>query len=427
MRVAILTLTYHPDHTGSAVYATDLARFLGERGHDVTVITSFPHYPNWKKQPRDKGTLFRTEQQGRVRILRGYIYVPASVTPWTRILYELSFLASLTANALRAGAQALVVAVSPPILVGAVGRLLALRSRCGFVCYVQDLQLDAALSLRMLRPGLMTRLLSRIEGSLYRGASLVVTISEGMRRRIQGKGAGRNNLVVIPNWIDAARASREVPSGMFRCRFPQLGDRPLVGYAGNMGVKQSLHTLVEAAKVLQDRQSDVQVLLVGDGAVRRNLEALVAASSLRNVHILPTQSPSEYQELLSDIEICVILQAHAAGEVFFPSKLLGILARGRPVIIAADSESELADAGRASGCAEIVPPEDPVALADAILQLHESPRRRSEMGSEAAPYLKQFDRSRLLKALEHALLETASRRGTSRLVDTIDSRGADQA
>ena len=80
MRVAILSLTYYPDHTGSAVYATDLARFLGERGHDVTVITTFPHYPSWKKQPGDKGTLFRTEKHGRVRVLRGYTYVPASVT-----------------------------------------------------------------------------------------------------------------------------------------------------------------------------------------------------------------------------------------------------------------------------------------------------------------------------------------------------------
>ena len=194
-----------------------------------------------------------------------------------------------------------------------------------------------------------------------------------------------------------------------------------------MGVKQSLHTLVEAAKVLQDRQSNVQVLLVGDGAVRRNLEALVASSGLRNVHILPTQSPSEYQQLLSDIEICVIPQAHAAGEVFFPSKLLGILARGRPAIIAADSDSELAEAGRASGCAEIVPAADPVALADAILKLHESPARRSEMGVKAAPYLKQFERSRLLEALEDALLDTASRRAALRLVDTIGGRSADQS
>src|SRR5437773_201612 len=94
MRVVILSSTYHPDHTGSAVYATDLASFLHQRGHDVTVITSFPHYPSWKKRVGDRGVLFRSDEQDGVRVLRAYTYVPGRVTAWTRILYETTFLAS---------------------------------------------------------------------------------------------------------------------------------------------------------------------------------------------------------------------------------------------------------------------------------------------------------------------------------------------
>ena len=152
MRVAILSLTYYPDHTGSAVYATDLARFLGERGHDVTVITTFPHYPSWKKQPGDKGTLFRTEKHGRVRVLRGYTYVPASVTSWKRVAYELSFLAFAAANALRAGPQDLVITVSlrswwvpwdacsrcaPAAGSSAMSRIFNSMQLCRFVCCAQ--------------------------------------------------------------------------------------------------------------------------------------------------------------------------------------------------------------------------------------------------------------------------------------------------
>jgi colanic acid biosynthesis glycosyl transferase WcaI len=190
-----------------------------------------------------------------------------------------------------------------------------------------------------------------------------------------------------------------------------------------MGVKQSLHTLVEAAKILEARRSDIQVLLVGDGAVRRSLEATIKALALRNVHILPTQSPSDYQELLSDLEICVIPQARGAGEAFFPSKLLGILARGRPVIIAADPDSELASAGRDSGGAQIVPAEDPRALADAILALHERDGRRATMSAVAVQYLRQFDRSELLGEFERLLVEAAANHGRAPVEPRADGSG----
>jgi len=405
VRIVLLTQTFDPDHAGVAVYATDLARFLAERGHHVTVVTSFPHYPSWRKRSADRGVLFRSEYDQGVRLLRGYVYVPASPTSWRRICYDLTFLTFASLNGLRMGAQDVVIAVSPPLLTGLLGWLLAVRSRCSLVVYVQDLQLDAALSLAMLKPGVMTRLLSRVERFIFERSECVVTISEGMRERIIAKGAIRKRVALIPNWIDLRAALRPITRGTFRARYHYVADSPLVAYAGNFGVKQSLHTLIDAARIIRDRAPAFRILLVGDGAARRALEARIAAQGLENVDILPVQSPVDYQALLEDLDIFVILQARGASEAFFPSKLLGVIARRCPLIIAADGGSELARVGRASGCAEIVPPENAEALAEMILALYRDLERRAALASNAEHFVRGFDRDRVLDRFSWLLVK----------------------
>lgn len=397
MKVAIVTSTFSPDHTGIAVYSTDFARLLQEAGHEVTVLTTFAHYPHWKKQAPDVGVLFREECLDGLRVLRGYSYIPATPSTLKRILHDASFTLFALLNALRVGGVDLAIGFSPPITSGIVCQGLKLGRAARVVSYVQDLQLEAAVGLGMLSRGWLTKAIEALDRWLLRRADHVVTVSRSMKRRIVSKGVPSASIAVVQNWIDVESSSRPTEPGSFRRRFPELGNAPLVGYAGNLGVKQNLQTLLHAARILAELGSDTKLVIVGDGAVKGQLMRVAAELGLTNTHFLPTQTPQQYQELLGDLEIFVLPQSANANDVFFPSKLLGILARRVPLIVSADQDSELGRAATSSGGAVCVPAADSAALASAIERLHRDADLRRCLSESSREFLEAFDRSKVLE------------------------------
>ena len=91
MKILVSSINFAPDHSGIALYSTDLPVFLAEQGHTVTVVTGFSYYPSWKKRSEDIGKFFAKETYLGVKVLRGYLYIPNAVTTIKRILHELSF------------------------------------------------------------------------------------------------------------------------------------------------------------------------------------------------------------------------------------------------------------------------------------------------------------------------------------------------
>ena len=142
MKLLVTSINFHPDHSGIALYATDLPTFAATR-HAVTMVTGFSYYPHWRKQDADRRTLFRSETHAGIRVLRGYLYVPRKVTTRRRILHELSFACSAFFNFLRAGRHDCVIVLSPPLLLGLLGVVFKKLWRATLVVNVQDLQPDA--------------------------------------------------------------------------------------------------------------------------------------------------------------------------------------------------------------------------------------------------------------------------------------------
>lgn len=175
MKILVSSINFAPDHSGIALYSTDLPVYFAEKGHEVTMVTGFSYYPRWKKRREDKGRLLAEETYKGVRVLRGYLYVPETVSTAKRILHELSFVFFAALNFLRAGRQQCIVIISPPLLLGLVGVLFKWLWRAELVFHIQDLQPDAALSLGMVKKGLMIRTLLRIETFIYRNSTWVAT------------------------------------------------------------------------------------------------------------------------------------------------------------------------------------------------------------------------------------------------------------
>jgi colanic acid biosynthesis glycosyl transferase WcaI len=395
MRVIVWGINYAPEFTGIAPHSVALCEFLRERGHDVEMVTSFSYYPTWQKRPEDCGRLYRTDVVNGVTVHRGWHFVPARVSALKRILHEGSFVFTSTLRALFLPRPDVYVVVSPPLLLGVAAWLVGKLKRAPFVFHVQDMQPDAAVGLGMLKPSLFTRALYGFEAFGYRHAARVSGITRGMLKAFQSKGVPEPKLIYFPNAIDLRNDAPPPRRGEFRKRHSFTPDEFLAAYAGNLGVKQGLEVLLQTAALLQDQQ--IRFLICGDGAQREILAARAREMKLPNFSMLPLQAGADYSALLADADVCFITQQAGAGNSFFPSKLLGLLAASKPVVTVAAPECELALALREGNFGVNVPPDQPRELAAVLDTLAKDRRRLAEFGEAGRRYVEQFDKTRVFE------------------------------
>ena len=412
VKIILWGINYAPESIGIAPFNRDLCEYLVDRGHDVTAVTSFPYYPQWRKHPGDRGRWHAAEKTGGVKIHRCWCYVPARVTTLRRIGHELSFALGSMLHLLTAPRADVYVVVSPPLALGFVAWVVTRLKRSRFVFHVQDLQPDAAVGLGMLRPGWLMRLLYALEHLAYAKAATVSGISDGMMTAFRQKGVPATKRVVLPNWL---RDDAPVPATAGRRaearRFFGLADGTLLAcYAGNLGRKQSLEIIVEAAALLQALPpadaAKVRVIIAGDGAARPDLEDCLRAHPGAGVQLLPLLNERDYARLLTAADVALITQAAGSGRFFFPSKLLSVLAAGLPVVAVADEDSELSMAVRAGGFGRTVSPGDALGLAVILRSLSECDGQRQRWAARTN-WVRQFSLDAILPRFEQMLLAVA--------------------
>jgi colanic acid biosynthesis glycosyl transferase WcaI len=409
MKVLILSINYWPEVTGIGAFTTYRAEYLAAAGHDVEVCTAFPYYPEWKVPSGYAGKLAASEERNGVRILRSYAYVPNPVTPLKRILHEATFIASSLIRAFARKRPDLLLAVSPPLGLALNAILLGRLWRIPYVFDVEDLQPDSAAELGML-PSWAMRFFYKVEKAAYNHAALVTTLTGGMRQRILGKGVPAEKVELLEPRADDSLFDIEPGEGCaFRQRYG-LEDRFLATHSGNMGVKQGLDVIVDAA-VLSRSDDLIEFLLVGDGAVCGKIKRRVSELELRHVRFLPLLDLKDFRGLLAASGVCLLTQQASVSEIAFPSKIVTYLAAGRPVIASVNPDSEIARTIRESGAGRVVAPEDGAALLTAIHEFQgEDPREHSRNAREYAN--RRWSSSRVMEHLEQCLLSAASTRSS---------------
>lgn len=400
MRVTVWGINYAPEFTGIAPHNVALCEFLRARGDEVEMLTTFSYYPGWHKQPEDRGLFYRTDEINGVRVRRCWHYVPARVSALKRIAHEATFVLTSTVRALSLPRPDVFVVVSPPLLLGAAAWLVGKIKGVPFIFHVQDMQPDAAVGLGMLKESAFTRALYRLEAFAYKHAARVSGITRGMLDTFRRKGVAESKLIYFPNAI-ALRDEAAAPAGQFR-RLNGFGEDEFVAvYAGNLGVKQGLDILIDAAQLVRD--SRIRIVICGDGAQRDVLAARITTLQLANVRMLPLQQGKDYDSLLRDADICFITQQAGTGTMFFPSKLLGLLAFSKPVITVASPESELAVAVQQGEFGINLPPGQPTELARAIDELANDHPRLQRFGRAGRVYVQQFDKRAVLESFARDL------------------------
>jgi colanic acid biosynthesis glycosyl transferase WcaI len=408
MKVLILGLNFAPELTGTGRCTADFAAWLSGRGHEVRVITTPPHYPEWRVAAGYVAWKWRREMVGTAAVLRCPIWLPRATAPLARALYLLSFaLSSLVPclwQALRFRPD--LIWVVEPTAFAAPAALLAARLGGARAClHVQDLEVEAVCRLGMVRAPWLQRLLRGVYGWQVRRFDLVSTICMRMRARLRRLGVPEGRLCLFPNWVDTD-AIRPLAAPSLLRRQLGLADHQVVAlYAGSMGEKQGLEVLAEVAELLR-AHPQVHLVLCGAGAVRPRLERRLAGCA--NVTLLPLQPEARLNALLNAADIHLLPQRAEAEAFALPSKLAGILASGRPLIAQA-AGGELAAATRR--CGVLAPPGDAAAMAEAILELAANPARRRRLGEVARQLaLEHLDREAIIARYEQRLTWLASSR-----------------
>lgn len=382
-RTLLLSANYLPEATGTAPYVAALASGLRSRQHDVHVLTTHPHYPNWRVAT-GYGQWVKRGRVGGVNVTRLRHYVPRRPTPVLRALSEMSF--GLRLVGARWGRPTAIVAVSPAMISVALARARSLvtHRRTPFVAWVQDLYgvgLDETGQGRLRGAQLVTAL----EGWLFRSSSVVVVIHDRFADRIHDNfRVPRERIMVVPNWThlqpfpapDIRRVRRE---------YGWADDEVIVLHGGNMGIKQGLHHVIDAARLARTRGDSVRFVLVGSGSQRDELGHLAEAEPANIQFIVPLDERS-FTDILQAADVLLVHELPGVGEMAVPSKLTSYFAAGRPVLAATDPTGAAATEIMRAAAGVVVPAGDPAALVDGAIAIVADPDRSAQFGANGRHY-----------------------------------------
>jgi colanic acid biosynthesis glycosyl transferase WcaI len=393
-RLLVVNQYYRPGFEATAQLLGDLCEALSER-FEVTVVTGALAAP-----PSPRG---HSHANG-VHVVR----VPSTTFDRAslagRALNYVTYLVSALAEALRAERPDVVLCMTDPPVVGDVALGVARRFRAPLVVISQDVFPEIAVQLGRLENPAVVALLRSLIGFYLRRADRIVAIGETMRERLVGKGASPDRIAVIPNWVDATKVV-PAPKDNAWAREHDFHERFVVMHSGNIGHAQNLDALVRSTTFLRDLD-DVAVAIVGGGARHAALSELVDVLEADAVQFLPYQ-PRELLSLsLSSADLHVVGLARGLAGYVVPSRLYGILAVGRPVLVAAEQDSETAQLVVAVGCGIVVPPGRPELIAEVIRRAHDGGYDLEEMGRRGREYVvAEADRSVAVARYERLLLE----------------------
>jgi glycosyltransferase involved in cell wall biosynthesis len=395
VKVLLIGINFSPEQTGIGPYMRAYADALHEAGHDVTVLTGIPHYPQWRLLPVGAEDTSYT-------VIRCRHFVPRRPSALGRLRYEASFAWSVRRTLSQVGDQDVVLAVIPTLASAAVAAAFARRRKVPFLVLVQDITSSAASLL-----GRTGRILGfaglLVERWILVQSRAIAAITKEMSLALISQGAAPGRLRIVPNW--PLRASPELDSALARERSGYPADAVVSVHAGNMGAKQGLEVVVDAARLAEERGSRVYFVLIGDGNQRSILQS--RARDLRRIEFRPLLAQEDYDAALAGSDILLVTQRSSVLDMAFPSKLTSYLAAARPIIASVAPDSATAVELSRANCAVIVPPGDADALLTAAERIGSDPDAQVQMTRAArAYYLSELDavvlRSRFVRFVEES-------------------------
>jgi glycosyltransferase involved in cell wall biosynthesis len=374
-RLLVVNQYYWPGVEATAHLLTELCEALAE-DYEIRVLT---------------GVLRGHEDAPRREVRNGVDIVRVPSTAFERARLGLRALNYVTyiGSSLLAGLTGpkpdLVLCMTDPPMVGDVGLALARRFRVPLLVISEDVFPEIATQLGRLNNPVLVAALRQMIGLYLKRADRVVAIGDTMRRRLEAKGAAADRIRVIPNWVDTETITPQPRDNAWAREHDMLG-RFVVMHSGNIGHAQNLETLVRATTFLRDLE-DLWVVVIGGGARYYDLVRLAERLEVDRLTSLPYQPREVLSQSLSTADLHFVGLAQGLAGFVVPSRLYGIMAAGRPVVVAAEEDSETAQVVERIGCGIVIPPSRPELLAEVIRDAYDGRYDLAAMGARGRKYV----------------------------------------
>ncbi|HYP41970.1 MAG TPA: sugar transferase [Chloroflexia bacterium] len=408
MKILILSQHYPPEPN---TRLRDLTRHLAAQGHDVSVLTTFPSYPLGKVYDGYRLAPYTRHRELGVTVRRVFAVPYRGLSAGKRMLSYGSFaVMSLLLGLLPGRRPDVMYVYHPPLTTGLAAAIYNLVAGVPFVYDVQDLWPDAIVAAGLLREkSAAYHAIRMVENFVYRRASRITVLSEGMKSNLLNKGVPASKIAVISNWGDPNTYS-PMDSQSLR---QQLGWQGKIVFmlAGNMGLTHGLETVIEAAALLQDNPN-ILFAFVGSGTAKDGLVRQVEERGLRNVLFMGQVPPEEAARLINAADAMLVhLKPAMGGDFSVPHRIFSYMLCARPVVAAATgSTSELV---RSLDCGWVCPPSDTQSLARLLAQVAADPDARHSKGQNGLAAARgPYSRAHFLGQLER-LIVAANRRRNS--------------
>jgi len=404
VKIFIHTMYFLPEFGSAPILMNELASYLAGRGHQVEVVTTIP------RPPLNRG------YQGRFLVCeqrQGFIVKRFLTNSTQHHLGRLAawniYTAATIVNLLFVKKGDVLFLRLPPLQLGVTG-IIARRLRgVRFVLNVQDIHPDLSIESGLLRNPFFIRLARAFEKWIYRQSETIVVISEGFRRNLLDKGVPPSKIHILPNWVDTDFLRPLAKDNPVARRYGLAGTFTAM-YSGTISISSNvaLEKVLEAAALLKDRK-DVRIAIVGEGLKKKSLVDKAAGLNLANVVFIPFQPYADLPALLSAADVLLVPLDVEKSHLSVPSKLYNFMAAGRPILGLASSSSEVASLIASTGCGRCVSPEAPEEIAQALLQMKNSPSEARNMAAHGRKYAEgHFSKNMILVEFEKLLAETGS-------------------
>ena len=374
----MLNQYYWPGVEATAQLLAQLCEALA-RDFDVTVVTGHLH---------GLDELPHREVRNGVRIVRVRSTAFERTQLHRRAANYVTYLGDSLVQALRSERPDLVLSMTDPPIVGDIGLVVARRFGVPLVVISQDVFPEIAERVKRLENPVAIGALRALVRLYLRRADRIVAIGETMKVRLEAKGAPADRIAVIPNWVDSTAITPR-PKANEWARAHGLQDHFVVMHSGNVGHAQDLDSLVRAAAFLRDLDN-VRIVIIGFGALHADLARLVNRLDVADkVRFLTYQPRDVLSESLSAADLHYIGLAKNLSGFVVPSRMLGVMAAARPVLVGADDESENVRIVRDTGCGLAVPPGRPELVASVVRDAVERRLSLDGMGERGREYVER--------------------------------------
>jgi glycosyltransferase involved in cell wall biosynthesis len=384
MNVLFIT-NYFPPEIGAASHLFyDLAEGLTKMGHRVTVVTGFPKYnvDREKLPEKYKKGLYLREDMNGIRVLRLKTIPFPQYIPVARGLDHFTLAGIFLFGALLSGKQDVILIYSPPLTLGVTAYFVSKIKGIPFVANIQDLFPQNAVDLGILKNKYLIKMFEIMERFVYRKADCITVHSEKNKLHVAKRGGKR--VIVMPNMVDTEFITPMEKYNSFREEHG-LGDKFVISFAGTMGYSQDLDVVLECAKLLE-RYEDILFLLVGDGVEKKRLETKAKKMKLGNVKFLPMQPKHRYPYVLAASDVSLVTLKREVKTPVVPSKILSIMASGRPVVGCMNLDGDAPELIEEAQCGYCIEAENSEKLAEVILELYRDRKKLEEFGKNGREF-----------------------------------------